>query len=254
MVGPGRHLLDAPSAVSFIPRGFCPLLCPSMQLEKRYVHNLLSLPTDSSPIVVSQLMWNEQSFHTIRDLSLKKIEEAIEGSEEECHKRVIIVDDLMYLRSMRRQVYQLARDRGCPMLVVWVQTSSSVAWERNSLRPKDGKTFVAEESFNRIASSFQPPAEEHICDRHSHIVDGMGDISGAVSDLLVLLNRVFDDYEIFSPKNKTECKETADSPQYTAQTAGKVADEILRKVSRKFTWLSMTKLPIIVWVDRYTNN
>ncbi len=135
---------------------------------------------------------------------------------------------------MRRQVYQLARNRGCPLLVVWVQTSPSVAWERNSRRPKDGKTYVAEESFNRIVSSFQPPAEEHICDRYSHIVDGMDDTSGSVNSLLLQLNRMFDDYESFSPKNKDESVGPGSIPQHTVQSAAKAADETLRKVRELF--------------------
>lgn len=181
-----------------------------------------------------QVEWDAESFHAIRDLSLKKVEEAVDTTYEEILKQVIIVDDLMYLRSMRRQVYQLARNSGCPLLVVWVQTSPSVAWERNSCRSKDGKAFVPEDSFNRIVSSFQPPAEEHICDRYSLVVDGSEDTSGTVSSLLSHLNRMFDDYERFSPKNKSEYVEPGSITLYTPQTAAKAADELLRKVRGRF--------------------
>lgn len=83
---------------------------------------------------------------------------------------IVIVDDIMYLRSMRREIYVLARDRDIPLLVVWVNTSPEIAQQRNTTR--DHNTRVSEESMTRIISDFEVPDSTAVCDRYNLTVCG----------------------------------------------------------------------------------
>ena len=76
----------------------------------------------------------------------------------------VVVDDNMYLRSMRRQVYNLTRDTKHALLTVHVTCELDVARERNQTR--DGIERVAERSFDNIIQDFQVPNSRHICDRN----------------------------------------------------------------------------------------
>ena len=55
-------------------------------------------------------------------------------SNESCLS-YLILDDLFYLRSMRRDVYKLCRDHQVPIAIVHVNTPVSLALQRNIMRP-----------------------------------------------------------------------------------------------------------------------
>ena len=82
----------------------------------------------------------------------------------------MIVDDIMYLRSMRRQVYNLVRDHAdCALLTVHVTCDFDLAQQRNQSRV--GIERVAEASFDNVVQHFQPPTSKHICDRQLLVLE-----------------------------------------------------------------------------------
>ena len=69
---------------------------------------------------------------------------------------VIIVDDIMYLHSMRRAAYVATRDLGIHnLLIVRVTTDLSVALARNSLRM--GSRRMSDETVSKIFNGFEEP-------------------------------------------------------------------------------------------------
>lgn len=93
-----------------------------------------------------------------------------DSTELPTNLHVTIVDDIMHLRSMRREVYVLARDRGVPIISVWISADIETAFARNHLRT--GAERIPEDTIMKIHSALQPPDPVHIFDRNSITVDG----------------------------------------------------------------------------------
>ena len=53
----------------------------------------------------------------------------------ESYLSYLILDDLFYLRSMRRDVYKVCRDHQVPIAIIHVNTPVSLALQRNRMRP-----------------------------------------------------------------------------------------------------------------------
>jgi predicted kinase len=94
---------------------------------------------------VSSAMWDSKSFLKSRESSLVALEELF---NEQTSYRLIIVDDIMYYGSMRRRVYQLARQCGAGYAVVHVDVPLALAQARNAARPE--ATRVHEEVSQRL--------------------------------------------------------------------------------------------------------
>jgi len=84
-----------------------------------------------------------------------------------------VVDDIMYLCSMRREVYVIARNSGLSIIVVWVNTELEEALRRNGQR--DGAARIDDGTVRKIHEQLEPPNVKHICDRHSITIDGSSD-------------------------------------------------------------------------------
>jgi len=115
-----------------------------------------------------RLEWNSSSFKKIRFENLHKVNESLSLLSEVRTKlsktipSIVVVDDIMNLRSMRRQVYVMARNQNIPMLTVSLLVGFETAISRNSSRSNP----VKEESLRRIYESFQPPDPKFIFDRN----------------------------------------------------------------------------------------
>ena len=113
---------------------------------------------------------------------------------------LIIVDDIMYLRSMRRELYVITRDHGVPLVIVWMKSCLDVCLARNRSRndrintsSDDNSTtssccidrlisesihsidrrvkLVTDDTILRIHGAFEEPTSEFIFDRHHIVVD-----------------------------------------------------------------------------------
>ena len=123
------------------------------------------------------LDWDENSFKILRNGNLKRIEEEqarifdVQADQRSgSMPGILVVDDIMYLRSMRREVYVIARDHSVPFISVWVKASLETALARNMLRM--GKEYIDEITIWKIHAELEPPNPVMIFDRHSITIDG----------------------------------------------------------------------------------
>jgi len=70
-------------------------------------------------------------------------------------RMVVLLDDNMYYRSMRKQWYHFARDRNCAFRQLFLQAPQEVCLERNAQR--DGSQQVPEFSILHMAEAFEWP-------------------------------------------------------------------------------------------------
>lgn len=116
--------------------------------------------------------WDEDSFGTSREQNIAQLQDLIQQPAQDGLHKLIIVDDIMYLHSMRRAIYAKARDLDVRNLfVIRVSADYSTALTRNSLRP-DSKR-VAEETLLRIFNRFEEPNISLVHERNSFVVDTM---------------------------------------------------------------------------------
>ncbi len=120
-------------------------------------------------INVLKVQWDNESFHLIRYNALLHLMGLLsscqDSPDDSCdNPHVVIVDDLMYLRSMRRQVYVICRDCNVKLLTIFVDTSPGIAKERNTRRI--GRERICDETMERIIHSFEGPSNGMIYDRN----------------------------------------------------------------------------------------
>ena len=70
-------------------------------------------------------------------------------------RTVICIDDNMHLRSMRKPYLRLAQQHACGFVVAYFDVPRSLALQHNHARPPSQQVTL--ESFDRIATSLQPP-------------------------------------------------------------------------------------------------
>lgn len=69
-------------------------------------------------------------------------------------RKLVVADDNMHLRSMRRQVYLLARDHGADFAVLHIDAELPVALERNASR---GPSALPDHVLADMSAKFEPP-------------------------------------------------------------------------------------------------
>ena len=85
----------------------------------------------------------------------RRVRSMLEAPSEE--SRVIVLDDNMYYRSMRKQWYHLCREISCAYHQLFLQAPEEVCLERNRLR--DAHAKVPEFSIRHMAEVFEWPPE-----------------------------------------------------------------------------------------------
>jgi len=136
---------------------------------------------------LDQSDWDETTFRSARSASLLAVEELLSRRCTSGGGKVVVVDDIMYLKSMRREVYVLGRKRGVPVVVVSVVVSLPTALARNAQR--DPARRVTDAAIVRIHARFEPPSD-HTADRFRIIIDnndGCEPISAQVRRAVVAL-------------------------------------------------------------------
>ena len=116
--------------------------------------------------------WDETTFGAARSASLRAVEAALADESV----TVVVVDDIMHLKSMRRQVYVLGRQRNVPVVVVTSNVELSTALARNALRTSPHR--VEDAAILRIHSHFEPPGS-NTADRLHFTIDSSGGGGGS---------------------------------------------------------------------------
>ena len=70
-------------------------------------------------------------------------------------RKLVIADDNMHLRSMRREVYLLAREHRADLVILYLDVGLDVALERNASRP----ARLPDGVLSKMHSQFEPPGE-----------------------------------------------------------------------------------------------
>ena len=124
-------------------------------------------------------MWDEHSFRASRDEGILQLQRMITSSTAAVDKSngvshlnhtVIIVDDIMYLHSMRRAVYVATRDLLVRSLItVRVTANLTASLSRNSLREDSRR--MSDETVTRIYNQFEELNASLVHERVSTTVD-----------------------------------------------------------------------------------
>lgn len=116
--------------------------------------------------------WDEDSFGTSREKNIAQLQDLIQQPALDGLHKVVIVDDIMYLHSMRRAIYVKAKNLDVHNLfIIRVSADYFTALTRNSLRP-DSKR-VAEETLLKIFNRFEEPNTSLVHERNNYVVDTM---------------------------------------------------------------------------------
>ena len=125
--------------------------------------------------------WDAASFKDSRKAGLESLKQLL-GEDD---TNIIIVDDIMYLSSMRHEVYKLSRDRLVPLVVVHLDVSLSECLEGNLKRSEENR--VDSEAIKRIYCSFERPNSANICDRLNITVEGREGMEKIATDILDIM-------------------------------------------------------------------
>lgn len=116
--------------------------------------------------------WNEVSFKESRSYALENVNLIFKENSSIASpiQSVVIIDDIMYLRSMRKKIYTMCKlyDYDSNFLVVYLDVPLSISLERNSSRNQPNR--VNENSLHRIAEAFEPPTDRQFVHDRNHIV------------------------------------------------------------------------------------
>lgn len=111
---------------------------------------------------VSRLDWNENSFKTSRNAAVQAFQTLVEAMKSDHNNsslsssassassllQLIILDDLFYLRSMRKRIFQICREKGLLFASLFLRVDLEDALLRNRSRAAD--SFVSEEVQYRL--------------------------------------------------------------------------------------------------------
>jgi tRNA uridine 5-carbamoylmethylation protein Kti12 len=109
---------------------------------------------------LSKAQWNENSFHLGRENALDALNGLLSASN------IVIVDDIMYLRSMRKRVYALGRIANCMSICIHLKVSLETACLRNNARSDECR--VDNNTLLSIYNNIEPCNAAHVCDRYHH--------------------------------------------------------------------------------------
>jgi tRNA uridine 5-carbamoylmethylation protein Kti12 len=200
-------------------------------------------------------IWNEHSFREGRKLALSaldgllqlhnnghvgpctesnaQVEPVSTACTYDCSKSrtIVLVDDIMYLRSMRKKVFHMCQLYRAPLLTVYVSADLATALLRNSTRI--GDAYVQEETIRRIATDFEVPDSLYATDRHTVTYDASSSTSFA--HLIENIRQVLSDTVRYTPVIVADDNEqTASSSEISeSEIANYMAglDQFYRKVS-----------------------
>lgn len=117
-------------------------------------------------------LWDESSFRKSRERGIEQLQEmiGIAAQNAPTSDAVIIVDDIMYLHSMRRAIYVICRDLNVHhLMIVRVVADLELAMSRNSSRPDSRR--MSDETMRKIFSRFEEPDNSLVHERHNFVLD-----------------------------------------------------------------------------------
>ena len=131
------------------------------------------LKIDFDDYEMNKYDWNESSYHKGRQMALDGLSQLLTNNiPTSTHPidTIIVIDDLNHLKSMRRDIYVIGRERRWSCVTVHISVSLQTALSRNASRQIDK---VDEDTIHKIFRSFESPMNSHcIADQCHFIIDG----------------------------------------------------------------------------------
>lgn len=147
------------------------LLCGIPGTGKSSVASTLSSLLNDSHVLhfddfeVDRAEWKEGTFKQSRQAALAEFSNCLEKGDA-----YIILDDIMYLRSMRHQIYTLTQQHDVPLIVFHLDVNLETALSRNESRTERLQINVA--TIRAIHDNFEPPdGYKDTCDKISFRID-----------------------------------------------------------------------------------
>ena len=118
---------------------------------------------NTTHLKVMKKKFEPESWKRARDACFRAVRDALDdaddGNEGGASGALVILDDTMHYKSMRREAYRYAREFRAAFIVVHVDVSEEECWMRNSRRDDGDVLKVPREAFERLAAAFDRPGK-----------------------------------------------------------------------------------------------
>ena len=104
-----------------------------------------------------QKRFDPEGWKRARKACFEALRTALDDDEEK--NAMVILDDTMHYKSMRREAYRYAREFRAAFIVVHVDVDEKECWLRNSRRDDDDVLKVPRETFERLKTVFDAPGK-----------------------------------------------------------------------------------------------
>ena len=104
-----------------------------------------------------QKRFDPEGWKRARKACFEALRAALDEDEEK--NAMVILDDTMHYKSMRREAYRYAREFRAAFIVVHVDVDEKECWLRNSRRDDDDVLKVPRETFERLKTVFDAPGK-----------------------------------------------------------------------------------------------
>ena len=106
---------------------------------------------------VGSKTFDPEGWKRARKACFEALRAALDEDEEK--NAMVILDDTMHYKSMRREAYRYAREFRAAFIVVHVDVDEKECWLRNSRRDDDDVLKVPRETFERLKTVFDAPGK-----------------------------------------------------------------------------------------------
>ena len=137
----------------------------AVEFNRKHIRSVIvSYDDDNDPQLILFEDWNDYSYRFNRNIHMGTVEAKL---KESCVD-LVIVDDIMYLCSMRRELYVLARSSKASFVCIQLFASLPTALYRNNFR--EGKARISENVVKKIHAAFENLDTKRTAERYSIIV------------------------------------------------------------------------------------
>ena len=122
----------------------------------------LDTSENTTHLKVMKKKFEPESWKRARDACFRAVRDALDDAGDDegaAQGALVILDDTMHYKSMRREAYRYAREFRAAFIVVHVDVSEEECWMRNSRRDDGDVLKVPREAFERLAAAFDRPGK-----------------------------------------------------------------------------------------------